>query len=52
MFDFFKKSKAMNVPIAVFDPETGNVYAEYSDGTRVLMGSKIKNGNYGERTNA
>ena len=52
MFDFFKKSKAMNVPIAVFDPETGNIYAKYSDGTRVLMGSKIKNGNYGERTNA
>ncbi|MBE6911456.1 MAG: hypothetical protein E7473_02925 [Ruminococcaceae bacterium] len=44
-----EKRKAMNVPIAVFDPETGNVYAEYSDGTRILMGSKIKNGNYGER---
>lgn len=27
-----EKRRAMNAPIAVYDPETGNVYAEYSDG--------------------
>ena len=43
-----EKRKAMNVPVAVFDAETGNVYAEYNDGTRVLMGSRIKRGGYGE----
>lgn len=46
-----EKKKAMNAPIAVFDAKSGNVYAEYSDGRRVLMGSKIKRGNYGEQTN-
>ena len=43
-----EKKKAMNVPVAVFDAETGNVYAEYNDGTKILMGSRIKKGSYGE----
>ena len=43
-----EKKKAMNIPVAVFDSETGKIYAEYSDGTRVLMGSRIKRGVYGE----
>lgn len=41
-----EKRKAMNAPIAVYDAETGNVYAEYSDGKRILMGTKIKRGSY------
>ncbi len=44
-----EKRKAMQAPVAVYDHETGSVYAEYSDGTRILMGSKIKRGSYGER---
>lgn len=44
-----EKRKAMNAPIAVYEPETGNVYAEYSDGKRILMGSKIKRGSYSEQ---
>ena len=44
-----EKRKAMNAPIAVYEPETGNVYAEYSDGKRVLMGTKIKRGSYSEQ---
>ena len=46
-----EKKRAMNAPIAVFDAETGNVYAEYSDGRRILMGSRIKRGSYSERAN-
>ncbi len=45
-----ERKKALNAPVAVFDPETGNVYAEYSDGTRILMGSKIKRGSYSEQS--
>lgn len=41
----------MNAPIAVFDSETENVYAEYADGTRILMCSKIKRGSYSEQVN-
>ena len=43
-----EKKKAMNVPVAVYDTETGNVYAEYNDGTKILMGSRIKKGSYGK----
>lgn len=43
-----EKKKAMNAPIAVYDHETGNVYAEYSDGRRILMGSRIGRGVSGE----
>ena len=39
-----EKKKAMNAPIAVYDHKTGNVYAEYSDGRRILMGSRIGRG--------
>ena len=39
-----EKKKAMNAPIAVYDHETGNVYAEYSDGRRILMGTRIGRG--------
>lgn len=42
------KKKAMNAPIAVYDHETGKVYAEYSDGRRILMGSRIGRGVSGE----
>lgn len=45
-----EKRKAMNAPIAVYEPETGNVYAEYSDGKRILMGTKIKRGSYSEQS--
>ena len=41
----------MNAPIAVFDPETGNIYAECADGTKILMGSRIKRGSYSEQIN-
>lgn len=44
-----EKKKAMNIPIAVFDAESGNIYAEYNDGTRVLMGNRLKRGNYGKQ---
>ena len=46
-----EKRKVMNAPIAVFDPESGNVYAQYSDGRRVLMGNRIKRGGYSEQSN-
>lgn len=44
-----EKKKAMNAPIAVYDPETGNVYALYNDGKKVLMGKRIKRGGYSEQ---
>ena len=39
-----EKKKAMNAPIAVYDHKTGNIYAEYSDGRRILMGTRIGRG--------
>lgn len=44
-----EKRKAMNAPVAVFDHETGNVYAVYSDGRKILMGNRIKRGSYSEQ---
>ncbi|MBQ8004447.1 MAG: hypothetical protein IJ299_05075 [Oscillospiraceae bacterium] len=46
-----EKKKAMNAPVAVFDAKDGKVYAEYSDGRRILMGNRIKRGNYGDHVN-
>ncbi len=46
-----EKRKAMNAPVAVYDPETGNVYAEYSDGKKFLIGNRIKRGSYSEQKN-
>jgi hypothetical protein len=44
-----KKKRALNQPIAKFDPQSGKVYLENSDGTTVQMGNAMKRGRYSER---
>lgn len=44
-----EKKKAMDVPVAVYDRKTKIVYQERSDGTKVPVGERIREGRYSER---
>lgn len=44
-----EKKRAMNMPIAVYDAESGTVYATYKDGRRVAMSSRLRKGRYSEQ---
>lgn len=44
-----KKKRALKQPIAKFDPKTGKVYMEHSDGTKTVVGEAMKRGRYSER---
>ena len=39
-----EKRKAMNAPIAVYDPKTGVIYAQYNDGRKEVIGKRTKGG--------
>ena len=43
-----KKRFAMDLPISVYDRETGNIYYEYNDGRRELVAKGSKRGRYSE----
>ncbi len=43
-----EKRKVMNKPIAVYDKDSGEVYALYNDGKKEVMG-KVKRKRYSER---
>lgn len=43
-----EKRKIMNKPIAVYDKDTGEVYAVHNDGKREVMG-KVERKRYSER---
>lgn len=43
-----EKRKVMNKPIAVYDKDTGKVYAVYNDGKREVMG-KVERKRYSQR---
>lgn len=45
-----EKRKIMNKPIAVYDKDTGEVYAVHNDGKREVMG-KVERKRYSERKN-
>ncbi len=44
-----EKKKALNIPIVVYDRETQMIYHENNDGTRVVVGEKMRKGRYSER---
>ena len=44
-----EKKKVLHQPIARFDAKTGQVYMEYSDGSRSILGKAMVRGRYSER---
>ena len=44
-----RKKRVLNQPIARFDPKTGEVYIENSDGSKVEVGKAMGRGRYSER---
>lgn len=44
-----EKKRALNQPIARFDPKSGKVYMEYADGRKTLIGKTMRKGGYGKR---
>lgn len=44
-----EKKRAMDMPIAVYDAESGTVYAAYKDGHKVPMSSRLRKGRYSEQ---
>ena len=44
-----EKQKALDNPIVVYDEKTGIIYHEKSDGTRVEIGKRMREGRYSER---
>ena len=45
----WKRKKAMDVPIAVYDKKTKTVYRINSDGTKEIIGERLRKGRYSER---
>lgn len=43
------KQKALDNPIVVYDDKTGIIYHENSDGSRVAVGKRMREGRYSER---
>ena len=44
-----EKKKAMDVPIVTFDRKKQVIYQENSDGSRVIVGNRIRKERYSER---
>ncbi|MBO7254240.1 MAG: hypothetical protein J6V36_02940 [Clostridia bacterium] len=44
-----EKKKALGIPVVVYEPETQNIYNEYPDGTRKLIGKRKFAERYSER---
>ena len=44
-----EKKKAMDIPVAVYDRKTQEIYEVKSDGSRVAVSARIKKGRYSER---
>ena len=47
-----EKKKVLHQPIARFDFKTGQVYMEYSDGSKNILGNAMLRGRYSERKQA
>ena len=43
------KKRALDLPFVVYDSKTQRIYQQNSDGTRVEVGKRIKEGRYSER---
>ncbi len=44
-----EKKKALDIPAVIFDRKTQKIYHENSDGTRVVIGQRLRKGRYSER---
>lgn len=44
-----EKKKAMDIPAVIFDRTTQTIYKQNSDGTREVVGERIRKGRYSER---
>lgn len=44
-----EKKKALNIPVVVYDREKQIIYHEYSDGTMIEVGKRMRKGRYSER---
>lgn len=44
-----KKKRVLNQPIARFDPKTGKIYMEHTDGSITDVGKAMRRGRYSER---
>lgn len=44
-----EKKKAMDIPVALYDRKTGEIYEENSDGSRKVVGKRLREGRYSER---
>ncbi|MGN0163561.1 MAG: hypothetical protein ACI4EA_08310 [Candidatus Ornithomonoglobus sp.] len=46
-----EKKKAMQTPIVIYDSKTQKIYQKNPDGTKTVIGERIKRGRYSERYN-
>ncbi len=44
-----EKKKAMQIPVVIYDRETQKIYQTNPDGTKTVIGERIKRGRYSER---
>lgn len=44
-----EKKKALDIPIVVFDRKTQQIYYQNSDGTRSVVGKRLRRGRYSEQ---
>lgn len=44
-----EKKKALDIPSAVFDRKTQTIYHKKSDGTKIAVGKRMREGRYSER---
>ena len=44
-----EKKRAMDIPIIVYDSKTQSIYKEYSDGSRIEVGKRMRKERYSER---
>lgn len=47
-----EKKRIMNTSIILYDRKTGQIYKENSDGSRSVIGERIRKGRYSERVNS
>jgi len=44
-----EKKRFLKQPVAKFDAKTGQVYMEFNDGTKKVLGKAMEHGRYSER---
>ena len=44
-----EKQRALDNPLVIYDAKSGIIYHENSDGSRIAIGKRMKEGRYSER---